>query len=131
MGQGFDQSFQHQLASQSWTLYGIGMFVIILRTFARWRRVQSISLFDPDDWLMMTLVPAWYTLLIVCLNVTAAGGGSNLYPPEQFSQFTQQDIQDRIEGSKLVVLSEQVLFRPPALVKSLSDNNGHSRQCSM
>jgi hypothetical protein len=28
----FDAPFQHELASQSWTLYGIGMFVILLRT---------------------------------------------------------------------------------------------------
>jgi hypothetical protein len=28
-----DLSFPHQLASQSWTLYGIGMFMIILRTY--------------------------------------------------------------------------------------------------
>lgn len=31
--QGFDMSFQKELASQSWTLYGIGMFMICLRTY--------------------------------------------------------------------------------------------------
>jgi hypothetical protein len=31
-GQGFDSSFQRQLGSQSWILYGIGMFLILLRT---------------------------------------------------------------------------------------------------
>jgi len=58
---------------------------------------------------MMTLVPAWYTLLVVCLNNTAAGGGSNLYPMEEFSTFSQEDIDDRIRGSKVVVISEQVI----------------------
>jgi len=31
-GQGFDKSFQRQLGTQSWILYGIGMFLILLRT---------------------------------------------------------------------------------------------------
>lgn len=57
---------------------------------------------------MITLVPLFYTGLIVCLNVIARGGGSNLFPPEQISQFTRQDIEERIKGSKIVVVSEQV-----------------------
>lgn len=59
---------------------------------------------------MITLVPAFYTTLIVCLNVIATGGGSNLYPPEQFSEFTEEDIKERIKGSKIVIVSEQVCF---------------------
>jgi len=50
-------------------------------------------------------------MLIVCLNVIAGGGGSNLYPPEQFAKFTPLEIQQRIQGSKIVVASEQV---PPS-----------------
>lgn len=57
---------------------------------------------------MVTAVPLFYTGLIVCLNIIAQGGGSNLFPPEQFSTFTQQEIQERIKGSKIVVVSEQV-----------------------
>jgi hypothetical protein len=57
---------------------------------------------------MITAVPAFYTTLIVCLNVIVTGGGSNLYPPEQFATFTEDDIQERIKGSKIVVISEQV-----------------------
>jgi hypothetical protein len=57
---------------------------------------------------MMTLVPAFYTALIVCLNLIASGGGSNLYPPEEFGHFTEEDIQERIKGSKIVIVSEQV-----------------------
>lgn len=32
VSQGFATSFQRELATQSWTLYGIGIFVIIVRT---------------------------------------------------------------------------------------------------
>lgn len=31
-GLGFEVSFQRELAKQSWTLYGIGMFTIVVRT---------------------------------------------------------------------------------------------------
>lgn len=57
---------------------------------------------------MITAVPLFYTGLVVCLNIIAQGGGSNLFPPEQFATFTQEEIQERIKGSKIVVVSEQV-----------------------
>ena len=117
--------FQRQLELQSWVLYGIGMALISLRGFvcftsiavfetnidtryARWRRVRSISRFAVDDWIMATTVPLLYTGLIVCLNLIASGGGSNLFPPEQLSTFAQEEIDERIKGSKIVVISEQV-----------------------
>lgn len=60
---------------------------------------------------MLTAVPLFYTGLVVCLNVIATGGGSNLFPPEEFDTFTQEDIEERIKGSKIVVISEQVRQR--------------------
>ena len=45
---------------------------------------------------------------MICLNVIADGGGSNLYPPGTESTFTPEDIQERIYGSKIVIISEQV-----------------------
>ncbi len=52
----------------------------------------------------------WFTTLVVCLNVVVTGGGSNLFPPEQFSTFSQEDIEERIKGSKVVVISEQAML---------------------
>lgn len=57
---------------------------------------------------MLTVVPIFYTGLVACLNIIASGGGSNLFPPEQFSSFTQEEIDERVKGSKIVVVSEQV-----------------------
>lgn len=57
---------------------------------------------------MVTAVPLLYTGLIVSLNFIAKSGGSNLFPPEQFSTFSEFEIQERIKGSKIVILSEQV-----------------------
>ncbi|KAF1932253.1 uncharacterized protein M421DRAFT_54351 [Didymella exigua CBS 183.55] len=103
-------SFHQELKSQSWTMYGIGMFTIVVRTIARWRRVRSPSQFAIDDWLMATAVPLFYTGLVVCLNTIAQGGGSNLFPPGQLSTFTEQEIQERIKGSKIVIVSEQCML---------------------
>jgi len=102
--------FPQQLAVQSWILYGIGMVMILLRTYARWHRVGSLNAFAADDWIMATAVPTFYTGLIVCLNTIATGGGSNLFPPELFSTFAQAEIDERIKGSKIVVVSEQFML---------------------
>jgi len=49
----FDDSFQNQLARESWTLYSIGMAFIILRTYARIKRngVRGLSMDDYIMWL--------------------------------------------------------------------------------
>jgi hypothetical protein len=51
-------------------------------------------------------------MLIVCLNVISSVGGSNLYEPADFPTFTPEDIQERIKGSKIVIVSEQVRLFP-------------------
>lgn len=101
----FDENFQHRLAEQSWILYGFGIFIIFFRLFARVKRVGVREL-APDDYLML-VAAAWYTILVVCLNIIASGGGSNLFLPEEYADFTEQDVKERILGSKIVVVSEQ------------------------
>jgi len=53
-------------------------------------------------------VQGLYTMLIVCLNIISENGGSNLYEPEDFPTFSPENIQQRIKGSKIVIVSEQV-----------------------
>ncbi|KAI4916448.1 hypothetical protein J4E85_010103 [Alternaria conjuncta] len=110
MGESDMSDFSQQLSVPSWILYGIGMVMILLRTYARWHRVGSLNAFAADDWIMATAVPTFYTGLIVCLNTIATGGGSNLFPPELFSTFSQGEIDERIKGSKIVVVSEQCML---------------------
>ncbi|KAL1305069.1 hypothetical protein AAFC00_002006 [Neodothiora populina] len=104
----FDKSFQDELTRESWTMYALGMLFIMLRSFARIRR-NGIKGLAPDDYLMW-VAAGWYTILVVCLNVIAAGGGSNLYPPDEFDTFSPSEIKERIKGSKIVVLSEQSML---------------------
>ena len=74
------------------------------------------------EMLIMGLKQAWYTILISCLNVIAGGGGSNLYPPELTGTFTPEEVAERIQGSKIVVVSEQVRFQFYILTSPLLPN---------
>ncbi|OIW25742.1 hypothetical protein CONLIGDRAFT_557599, partial [Coniochaeta ligniaria NRRL 30616] len=104
----FDAIFIKKLKDQSWSLYGVGMFIILLRFFARIKRLGPRHL-QADDYLML-LVAALYTTLVVTLNVTAKGGGSNLYPPSLAGTFTPPQVAERVYGSKIVVVSEQAML---------------------
>ena len=91
--------------------------------YARIRR-NGIRSLAPDDYLMLVAAVSllksialtthadssqgWYTMLVICLNVIASGGGSNLYLPGEYETFTQKEIKERIKGSKIVIVSEQV-----------------------
>ncbi|KAI1636635.1 hypothetical protein F4809DRAFT_372667 [Biscogniauxia mediterranea] len=105
----FDAAFEDALKVQSWSLYSVGMLFIVLRLYGRARRLGGVTNFQIDDYLMM-LASVLYTALIVCLNVIAQGGGSNLYPPELEGTFTPEEIQERVYGSKIVVVSEQAML---------------------
>jgi hypothetical protein len=59
-----------------------------------------------------------YTALIICLNVISGGGGSNLYPPEMEGTFTPEEINERIYGSKIVVISEQAMLNVIYTIKA-------------
>ncbi|KAF1989610.1 hypothetical protein K402DRAFT_349569 [Aulographum hederae CBS 113979] len=104
----FGPKFAHDLQQTSWTFYGVGLFIILLRLFARTRR-HGFKGLAFDDYLMVAAL-ACYTTLIVCLNVIVKGGGSNLYTPAEYESFTPEDIQERIKGSKIVVGSEQAMI---------------------
>lgn len=65
----------------------------------------------------MLLAAGLYTALVVCLNVIAQGGGSNLYPPTQ-KTFTPLEISERIYGSKIVVISEQAMLNLVYTIKA-------------
>lgn len=60
----------------------------------------------------------WYTILVVCLNAVATGGGSNLFPLEELPTFTPEDIEERIKGSKIVIVSEQAMLNTIYFIKA-------------
>lgn len=122
----FDISFQKELARTTWGFYSVGISIIALRMYAQVHRLGLKGL-RADDYLMFLAAvrdarlcvkkithtkQGLYTALVVCLNVTATGGGSNLFEPEEFEGFDEEEIKARIQGSKIVIISEQVFSKP-------------------
>ncbi|KAL2352160.1 hypothetical protein BJ546DRAFT_1064433 [Cryomyces antarcticus] len=104
----FDEAFQNELARETWSFYSVGVVFVAPRIYSRIRRVGVQGL-GVGDYLML-LACTWYTTLVVCLNVIARGGGSNLFEPSLLPTFTEKDIQERIKGSKIVIVSEQAML---------------------
>ncbi|KAK2846330.1 hypothetical protein FQN49_005835 [Arthroderma sp. PD_2] len=99
-----DTSYANGFQKETWTLYGFGILVLILRTIARIRRLGLRSL-QYDDYLMVT-GGVWYTLLCVSLNQVVAVGGSNLMDQADIDSLTPYIKDQRIKGSKWVFVSE-------------------------
>ncbi|KAK7436805.1 hypothetical protein CaCOL14_000437 [Colletotrichum acutatum] len=104
-----NESFGASLERQSWIHYSIGMAFIFLRMYGRAKRLGGVSNFEADDYLQI-LAAVLFTVLVALLNIITDGGGSNLYPPELEGTFTQAEIEDRIHGSKIVLVSEQAML---------------------
>ncbi|KAN0090605.1 hypothetical protein V8E51_019184 [Hyaloscypha variabilis] len=91
------------LVVQTWIMYSIAMVLFLLRMYARYTRLGLK--YQAEDYLMVFAV-CLYTTFAVTNIAIIQGGGSSLYLPDQFSTFTPQDIQERIQGSKIEVASE-------------------------
>lgn len=87
-----------------------------IRRYARIHRLGLRNL-CADDYLMY-LALAWYTILVACLNAVTNGGGSNLFYPDQLPTFSQHEIEERIKGSKIVVVQEQAMLNVIYTVKA-------------
>ncbi|GKT46613.1 uncharacterized protein ColSpa_06794 [Colletotrichum spaethianum] len=106
-----NEGFAKRLAREGWSLYALGMAIILLRMLG------GISRYQVDDYLEI-LAAVLFTILLVSLNIIINNGGSNLYPPEQFSIFTAFDIRARTTGSKVVLVSEQAMLNVIYVLKA-------------
>ncbi|TLD33706.1 hypothetical protein PspLS_00716 [Pyricularia sp. CBS 133598] len=129
----FDDELTDRIRVQGWTMYAVALVFIALRMYASitklgWRHLRL------DDLLMFPALVSYpsavaaleksfririvdasstqvlYTGLIVGLNVLSSGGGSVPYPPDASGPLTEEDIQTRIKGSKVVIINEQCLL---------------------
>lgn len=69
--------------------------------------MKGIQHLQPDDWLML-LVTVAYTCLIIAINKETHYNSNLIAPGVDVDSFSQQEIQSRIIGSKLVVVVEQL-----------------------
>ncbi|KAE8154053.1 hypothetical protein BDV25DRAFT_136198 [Aspergillus avenaceus] len=97
-----------QFAIESWIWYGFTLLVIALRFVARLELVKSVKHLQAEDYLMF-LVLCFYTGLAVTLNLIEHAE-TNLMRPDTTQGLTPESIQDRIYGSKLVLVTEQCML---------------------
>ncbi|KAI0154017.1 hypothetical protein BJ166DRAFT_373512 [Pestalotiopsis sp. NC0098] len=103
------------LAAESWTWYAISWVVVIARTISRRLLHGSFKKVQADDILMLVAMVT-DTVLIVCMNILAKTN-TNLIDPAHPADLTPQDVSERIYGSKLVLVVEQMQIITVWLVK--------------
>ncbi|OAP55803.1 hypothetical protein AYL99_09955 [Fonsecaea erecta] len=89
---------------ESWSLYGVGAFFVVLRLIGKIKRV-GIRHLEIDDALIAFGFVA-YTILVVAFNQMLEGPGSNLMTPQEEAALTPEIKAGRIRGSKWVFVSE-------------------------
>ncbi|KIX97402.1 uncharacterized protein Z520_06854 [Fonsecaea multimorphosa CBS 102226] len=89
---------------ESWSLYGVGAFFVVLRLAGKIKRV-GVKHLEIDDALIAFGFVA-YTILVVAFNEMLKGPGSNLMTPEEEAALTPELKAGRIRGSKWVFVSE-------------------------
>ncbi|KAH8693270.1 hypothetical protein BGW36DRAFT_386238 [Talaromyces proteolyticus] len=101
-------SFNREFRTETWTLYGVGVFLTMLRLVAQTRKL-GINGLRADDWVVTTAI-LWYTLLVVSLNQVVFGGGSNYMTPEEIAGLTPETRLARTIASKWVLVSEEMMI---------------------
>lgn len=95
------------LLVESWIWYALGVFIVAARLLSRALLFRSVKNLKVDDWMMLaTLVP--YTALLVTINIVSHTSSNLIVPGEDVSTFSPKEIADRVYGSKLVVVVEQM-----------------------
>ncbi|KAI0433203.1 hypothetical protein F5Y09DRAFT_352210 [Xylaria sp. FL1042] len=96
--------------------YAITLVVLIARIGCRKVLLESFKKFQLDD-ILMIVAATTDAALLVALNILSTKN-SNLFDPANPPTLTPQDIEDRILGSKLVLVVEQMQIATIWLVKA-------------
>jgi hypothetical protein len=92
---------------ESWVWYALAVFVLACRILSRALLFRSVRNLKIDDWMMLfAIVP--YTALLVTINIVAHTNSNLILPGEDVNTFSAQEISDRVYGSKLVLVVEQM-----------------------
>ena len=95
-----------ELAVESWIWFAFVMAVAIARFVSRTLLLGSPKKLQVDDWVMIFALIT-YTTMIVSINIVA-DYNSNLLPPDfDTSTLTNEDIDEREYGSKMILVVEQ------------------------
>ncbi|KAK5096681.1 hypothetical protein LTS08_007554 [Lithohypha guttulata] len=92
---------------ETWIWYGAVCSMLILRLVSRFLLFKDVRKFQIEDWFMLFIF-VLYTVLIVFLNI-CADVSTNLIQPQDIPTLTPEDIDDRIWGSKCVLVVESMM----------------------
>ena len=105
------------LKIESYIWYGCCVALVACRILSRTLLFGTIKSLKVDDWLMiLTLAP--YTVLIVTINIVTNTSSNLIAPGEDVNTFSQADRDERIYGSKLILVVEQMQCCTVWLVKA-------------
>ncbi|KAE8349442.1 hypothetical protein BDV28DRAFT_151881 [Aspergillus coremiiformis] len=91
---------------ESWAWFAVTTAVTICRYISRYMLVGGFKGLMVDDYIML-LTYGFYTNFIIWVNIQAEHPKTNILPPTGMQGFTEQDIQERIFGSKITFILEQ------------------------
>ncbi|KAB2569801.1 hypothetical protein BFW01_g5788 [Lasiodiplodia theobromae] len=83
---------------ETWTLYSVGVLIILARIYSRWQMVGP-SNFKPDDY-MIFFTLAIYTGMTVAAEIVGEHGDLGAIPTDQRLSLTQEQADSLILGTK-------------------------------
>jgi hypothetical protein len=105
------------LRQESWIWYALAVFMVVCRVLSRTILLGNLKHLKIDDWLMVfTIAP--YTVLIVVINIVAHTSSNLLEPGTNVNTMSKDERDERIYGSKLILVVEQMQLSTVWLVKA-------------
>ncbi|KAH7121927.1 hypothetical protein B0J13DRAFT_532055 [Dactylonectria estremocensis] len=92
--------------AEIWTWYALTWMIVIARTISRYMLLGSIKKLQVEDYLMFLAMMS-NTVLMVGMSIISHTS-SNLIDPADKTELTAENIQERILGSKWVLVVEQM-----------------------
>ncbi|QIW97121.1 hypothetical protein AMS68_002639 [Peltaster fructicola] len=91
---------------ESWIWFAVVMWVGLSRFVSRRLVLGYFKAFQWDDYIMI-LALAFYTTLIVTINIVALTSSNLLEPGTSLADMSQDEIDERVYGSKLILVVEE------------------------
>ena len=105
------------LREESWIWYALAMAMIVCRVLSRTIFFGNLKHLKIDDWLMV-VTAAPYTVMLVVINIVAHTSSNLLEPGSDLATMSQSERNERVFGSKLILVVEQMQCVTIWLVKA-------------
>jgi hypothetical protein len=92
---------------ESWIWYGVAVSVASARLVSRSLQVGGVQRLKIDDYLMMIAIMT-HTAFLVTINKETDYSSNLIRPGVDIDNLTRQDVKERVYGSKLTVVVEQM-----------------------